>query len=157
MESNLRKEIEELRSVIGAKTDTATNARKSYQETREGLDQDQASLRRMEREIIESTEEIARIRDRVEVVRREKASLDVEHKAALDAFAKAEADERPIKGQYDAVKDDVTRARTDLTDLEAENERWAALLTELRHEIATLGTEHAGAMESANDYRQKVD
>jgi len=157
MESNLRKEIEELRSVVGSKTDTATNARKSYQEAREGLDQDQASLRRMEREIIESTEEIARIRDRLDTVRREKNALDTEHKAALDAFAAAEADERTVKGQYETVKSDVAKARTDLTDLEAENDRWAALLTELRHEIATLGSEHASAMESANDYRQKVD
>ena len=157
MEANLRQEIEELRGVVGAKTDTAANARKSYQESREALDQDQASLRRMEREIIESTEEIARIRDRMDAVRREKAALDTEHKAALDAFAKAEADERSVKAQYETVKADVSKARTDLTDLEAENERWAALLTELRHEIATLGTEHATAMESANDYRQKVD
>jgi len=157
MEGNLRKEIDELRGVVGAKTDTASNARKSFQEARESLDQDQASLRRMEREIIESTEEIARIRDRLDVVRREKSALDVEHKSALDCFAKAEADERSVKSQYDAVKGDVAKAREDLANLEADNDRWAALLTELRHEIATLGNEHAGALESANDYRQKVD
>lgn len=157
MEGALLKEIDELRSVVAAKTDTAANARKSYQETREGLDQDQASLRRMEKEIIESTEEIARLRDRAEIVGREKAALSARHAQALDAFAAAEAEERRVKGDYESVKNEVAKARTDLDDLEAENERWANLLTNLRAEIAQLGSEHANAMESASEYRQKVD
>jgi chromosome segregation ATPase len=157
MESTLRNEIEELRSTVSAKTDTAANARKSFQETQEGLDQDQASLRRMEREIIESTEEIARLRDRAEIIGREKAELELQHRSALDAFAAAEAESRSVQSQYQAVKGEVDQARSGLTELEAENERWASLLGELRQEIQQLGNEHAGALESAQDYRQKVD
>jgi len=157
MESKLRVEIDGLRSAVGVKNDTASNARKSYQETRDSLDQDQASLRRMEREIIESTEEIARIRDRAEIVKREKAALDVDHKAALDAFAKAEFDERQVKTSYETVKGEVTQVRTDVSELEAENERWVVLLDELRNEIKTLGSQHDENLDSAKDYRSRVD
>jgi len=157
MEGQLRNEIEELRSVVATKTDTAANARKSYQETRESLDQDSASLRRMEREVIESTEEIARLRDRAEHVKREKAALDVEHKAALDAFAAAEAEERNVKDTYDTVKSEVTKTRDEVANLEAENERWSNLLDELRAEIGQLGSAHTTAMDDAHEYREKVD
>jgi chromosome segregation ATPase len=157
METKLRKEIDELRETVAGKTDTCANARKSYQDVRETLDQDKASLRRMEREIIESTEEISRLRERSEFVGREKSALSIEHKASLDAFAKAQAEERTVKAQYEQTSEAVKTARDQLAELEKENERWAALLADLRTEIAQLGNEHAGAMESAQDYRTKVD
>jgi len=157
MENTLRQEIDELRATVQAKTDTAANARKSFQETRESLDQDQASLRRMEREIIESTEEIARLRDKAETVSREKAQLEMQHASALDAFAAAEKEATSVQEQYSTVQAEVGKAKSELEELEAENERWATLLGELREEISTLGSEHAGAMENAAEYRQKVD
>jgi chromosome segregation ATPase len=157
MEGKLRQEIDELRTVVASKTDTAANARKSYQETLERKTQDEASLRRMDREIIESTEEIARIRDRSEGLQREKAAMEANHKAALDAFAKAQSDERQVKASYDQVKAEVENVRSEVAKLEVENERWSNLLDGLRTDIAQLGSEHEGAMESAKDYRIKVD
>jgi chromosome segregation ATPase len=157
MEGQLRAEIDDLRGVVGAKTDTAANARKSYQETRESLDQDQASLRRMEREIIESTEEIARLRDQASHVAREKAAIEGEHKAALDAFAKAESESRTLQSGYETMKAEVEKQRSEVEALEAENERWSGLLENLRSEIAQLGEQHESEMENATEYRQKVD
>jgi len=157
MENTLRKEIEQLRITVVQKSEITANARNSYQTSKNSLDQDQASLRRMEREILESTEEISRLRDRADAVNREKNALEVQHRSALDAFAAAEAEERNVKATYATIKKEVETARTSLSDLEAENERWASLLSDLRAEIAQLGQEHASAMESATDYRQKVD
>lgn len=157
MEATLRTELEGLRSGIQAKNETCNNARRSYQETQEQVDQDQASLRRMEREIIESTEEIARLRDRAEAIAQQKQALEAEHQASLDAFANAEAQERTVKAQYDQMSAEANKARAEVAELEAENERWANLLTDLRTDIKQLGTEHDGAMESAQDYRVKVD
>eukprot|EP00656_Telonema_subtile_P050337 TRINITY_DN6493_c0_g2_i2.p1 TRINITY_DN6493_c0_g2~~TRINITY_DN6493_c0_g2_i2.p1 ORF type:complete len:1195 (+),score=504.77 TRINITY_DN6493_c0_g2_i2:99-3683(+) len=156
-EANFNTELEKLREVVASKSETASSARRGQQEAQEALDQEQASLRRMDREVIESTQEIARLRDLCDSLRKDSAGIRQSHQDALDAFAAAEAEQRSLKAEFEAAKAEKGSKREELEQTTRDNELMAAMLAELRSEISVLGTEHAGQMESAEEYRAKVD
>lgn len=156
-EQSFTTELEKLRETVAEKSETASAARRNQQEAQEALDQENASIRRMDREVIESTQEIARLRDLCESLRNDNAEQRKTHQDSLDALANAENEHRTLKAEYESAKADKENKRNEVEQLVKDNERWCSLLAELRSEIAVLGTEHAGQMETAEEYRAKVD
>jgi chromosome segregation ATPase len=156
-EVKFRDEIENLGEKVRAKSDTASNARRNQQEAQDALDQEQASLRRMDREVLESTAEVSRLKDLSASLKTDNAEMIGRHQQALDEFNAAEDQQRTLKTHYDAAKAEKENLRDQVDTLGTDNDRWSAILAELRNEIAVLGTEHDSQMETAEEYRAKVD
>jgi chromosome segregation ATPase len=111
----------------------------------------------MDREVLESTSEIARLKDLCDSLRKDSSDLTAKHQEALDAFGEAENEQRTLKSGYEACKAEKESLRDQVDQLNKDNERWSTILAELRSEIAVLGTEHTSQMETAEEYRSKVD
>jgi len=156
-ESNFNTELEALRETVAAKSDTASAARRSQQESQEALDQEQASLRRMQREIVESTQEIARLRDLCDTLGKENSGVMKQHEEALDAFACAEKEQQTLKQTFDDAQNEVNTKRTEVEEITKDNERFSQVLADLRNEITLLGSQHETQMTTSQEYRKKVD
>merc|ERR1712166_295398 len=156
-ESNFNTELEALRETVAAKSDTASSARRSQQESQEALDQEQASLRRMQREIVESTQEIARLRDLCDTLGKENSGVMKSHEEALDAFACAEKEQQTLKQTFDDAQNEVNTKRSEVEEITKDNERFSQVLADLRNEITLLGSQHETQMTTSKEYREKVD